>query len=106
VKIVWKGKNGKSVVLKDQLTLQAAEVIDGAVMSNKTLTDFFEKEIADAKEKGVLLSLHLKATMMKVSDPIIFGSAVKVYFKKVFDKHKELFDETWHQCKQRTWQCV
>jgi isocitrate dehydrogenase len=93
VKIVWKGKNGKSVVLKDQLTLQAAEVIDGAVMSNKALTDFFEKEIADAKEKGVLLSLHLKATMMKVSDPIMFGSAVKVYFKKVFDKHKELFDE-------------
>jgi len=93
VKIVWKGKNGSIKTLKESLPLQEGEVIDAAVMSSNTLDAFFEKEIEDAKSKSVLLSLHLKSTMMKVSDPIMFGRAVKVYFKDVFLKHQDIFNE-------------
>ena len=93
VKIEWFGKNGSSKVLKETLPLLPGEVIDAAVMSSKSLDAFYEREIQDAKDKGVLLSLHLKATMMKVSDPIMFGKAVKAYFKDVFEKYQEVFDE-------------
>lgn len=92
VRIVHKDASGKETILKDGLALQAGEVIDSSCMSAKALQAFLEQEIEDAKSKGVLFSLHLKATMMKVSDPIIFGHAVKVFYKDVFAKHGELFE--------------
>ncbi|MBI3399668.1 MAG: NADP-dependent isocitrate dehydrogenase [Deltaproteobacteria bacterium] len=87
VRIEFVGQDGKIRVLKEKTTLKAGEVIDAAVMSRKALRKFFEEQIEDAKKKGVLFSLHLKATMMKVSDPIMFGHAVSVFFKDVFEKH-------------------
>ena len=92
VKIVLNTADG-STVLKQSTPLQSGEMIDASVMSVKALRAFFEKEINAAKQQGVLFSLHLKATMMKVSDPIMFGHAVTVYFKDVFAKHAELFEE-------------
>lgn len=80
--------DGSNQILKDGLKIQAGEVVDATVMSKKALIDFLDKEIADARDSGVLFSLHMKATMMKVSDPIIFGHAVKTYFKDVFSKYK------------------
>ncbi|MCP4937370.1 MAG: NADP-dependent isocitrate dehydrogenase, partial [bacterium] len=73
--------------------LQVGEVIDAAVMNRRALRAFYEAQMQDAKKSGVLLSLHLKATMMKVSDPIFFGHAVSVYFKEVFEKYASLFEE-------------
>ncbi len=93
VKIEYVDTNGKISVLKDKLHLLEGEVLDGTFMSAKILRDFIEKEIEDAKEKDVLFSVHLKATMMKVSDPVIFGHFVSVFFKDVFGKHKQTFDE-------------
>ncbi|WP_418358745.1 MULTISPECIES: NADP-dependent isocitrate dehydrogenase [Shewanella] len=93
VNIVLTKADGSEVVLKSGLSLLADEVIDAAVMSKKALVDFYTREIEAAKSEDVLLSLHLKATMMKVSDPILFGHAVKVFFKDVFDKHGQLFAE-------------
>src|SRR5262249_43183892 len=78
-------------VLKEKITLLAGEVIDATVMNVRALTEFLEKEIDDARRQGVLFSIHLKATMMKVSDPIIFGHAVKVFFENVFQKHASTF---------------
>ena len=92
VKIEWVGANGESQILKQGLPLLAEEIIDASVMSRNALCDFFEKSIADAKSQDLLLSLHLKATMMKVSDPIIFGHAVNVYYKDVFKKHASTFE--------------
>ncbi|EGR4325690.1 NADP-dependent isocitrate dehydrogenase [Vibrio cholerae] len=86
-------KEGAVKVLKKPFALQDKEIIDTSVMSKKALIAFFEKEIADAKAQDVLFSLHMKATMMKVSDPVIFGHAVKVYYKAVFDKYGQLFDQ-------------
>jgi isocitrate dehydrogenase len=86
-RIEFVGKDGKTTVLKDKLNLKAGEVIDAAVMSRKALRAFYAEQIEAAKKQDVLLSLHLKATMMKVSDPIMFGHAVSVFFQKVFDKH-------------------
>ncbi|KAA3439757.1 NADP-dependent isocitrate dehydrogenase [Rufibacter hautae] len=91
VRIEFVAADGTTTVLKDKLALKAGEVIDASRMSKKALRAFYEKEIADAKASGTLLSLHLKATMMKVSDPIMFGHAVTVFFKEVFEKHAELF---------------
>ncbi len=85
--------NGNTTVLKNSFPLLKGEIIDATVMSKKALVAFFEKEVADAREKGILFSLHMKGTMMKVSDPIIFGHAVKIYFKDVFEKHGATFDE-------------
>jgi len=93
VNIEFVGSDGVTKLLKEHLPLLDKEVIDASVMSKKALVAFFEKEIADAKEKDVLLSLHLKATMMKVSDPIMFGHAVKVFYKEVFEKHAEIFEQ-------------
>ena len=84
---------GKRTVLKENTPLLAGEIIDATVMSKKALLQFLKEQIADAKAKGVLFSLHLKATMMKVSDPIIFGHAVRVFFEPVFKKHEALLDE-------------
>jgi len=92
-KIVHRAADGTETVFKDNLALQAGEVIDGSFMSAKALQAFIQKEIADAKEQGVLFSVHLKATMMKVSDPVIFGHFVKAFFKPVFDKHAESFQK-------------
>ncbi|GAB4121010.1 MAG: NADP-dependent isocitrate dehydrogenase [Sideroxydans sp.] len=86
-RIEFVGKDGKTTVLKDRLNLKAGEIIDAAVMSRRALRKFYAEQIAAAKKEDVLLSLHLKATMMKVSDPILFGHAVSVFFQKVFDKH-------------------
>ncbi|MDQ6989458.1 MAG: NADP-dependent isocitrate dehydrogenase [Mariprofundaceae bacterium] len=85
--------DGQVIVLKDKVSLLQGEVMDAAVMSCQALRAFFTAQIEDAKAQDVLLSLHLKATMMKVSDPIMFGHAVTVYFKDVFEKHAEVFAE-------------
>jgi isocitrate dehydrogenase len=88
-KIEFVGQDGKTTVLKSKVTLQANEIIDATFMSKKALRQFLEEQIEDAKKQGVLFSLHMKATMMKVSDPKIFGHAVTVYYKDVFEKHGE-----------------
>lgn len=93
LKISFFDKNGAETVLKASTKVQAGEIIDATVMSAKALQDFYAKTIERAKKEDVLLSLHLKATMMKVSDPIMFGFAVKVYFKDLIEKHGKLFDE-------------
>ncbi len=93
VKIALAGADGKTTVLKESTSVLEGEVIDAAVMSCRKLREFFDRETAAAKQEGVLLSLHLKATMMKVSDPIMFGHAVSVYYKDVFDKHGATFAE-------------
>jgi isocitrate dehydrogenase len=88
-RIEFLGDDGHATVLKEKTAYKAGEVIDAAVMSKRALREFFDAEIHDAKKKGVLLSLHLKGTMMKVSDPIMFGHAVSTFFKDVFAKHAE-----------------
>lgn len=93
VKIEHVAADGSVSVLKENIALQAGEVIDATFMSKKALMAFLDKEIADAKSQDVLLSLHMKATMMKVSDPIIFGHAVTVFFKNVFEKHAAVLEE-------------
>ena len=93
VKITLFADNGETTVLKESTPVLAGEVIDAAVMSRNALCAFFEDAAQDAKKQDVLLSLHLKATMMKVSDPIMFGHAVKVYYKDVFAKHAATFDK-------------
>ncbi len=93
VKIEFIDKAGDVTVLKENTPLLNGEVIDATVMSKKALLIFLEEQIKDAKEKNILFSLHMKATMMKVSDPIIFGHAVSVFFKDVFDKHSTIIKE-------------
>lgn len=83
----------KTTVLKDKLSLLQGEVIDATVMSKKALVEFLTKEIADARENNILLSLHFKATMMKVSDPIIFGHALEVYFSELFKNYGDTFEK-------------
>lgn len=85
--------DGTVTVLKDKISLQEGEVIDATAMSRAKLVAFLDEQIAEAREQGVLFSLHMKATMMKVSDPIIFGHAVEVYFKDLFAKYATVFDE-------------
>ena len=93
VTITHVSDNGTKTILKENLSLIDGEIIDATVMSKKALLSFLDKEFADATAQGVLLSLHMKATMMKVSDPIIFGHAVRTYFKELFEKHATTFDE-------------
>jgi len=93
VKIELETADGAATVLKASTPVTAGEVIDAAVMNCKALCEFFAKSTDEAKDAGVLLSLHLKATMMKVSDPIMFGHAVRVYYEDVFEKHGAQFDE-------------
>ena len=85
--------SGKAIVLKPKVALQAGEIIDSMFMSKKALCEFYERELDDCKEAGILFSLHVKATMMKVSHPIVFGHCVKIYYKEAFEKHGKLFDE-------------
>ena len=92
-RIEFAAADGSVKVLKDKLTLNAGDVIDASVMSCQALRKFLQEQVADAKQSGILLSLHLKATMMKVSDPIMFGHAVTVYFDDVFKKHEKTFAE-------------
>ncbi len=93
VNIEFTGTNGSSFLLKKGISLLDGEIIDATVMSKKVLLAFLDKEITDATENNILLSLHMKATMMKVSDPIIFGHAVKTNFKELFKKHGDTFKE-------------
>ncbi|SFO70723.1 isocitrate dehydrogenase [Variovorax sp. OK605] len=86
-------KSGKTIVLKPKIALLDREVIDSMFMSKKALLAFYEKEIEDAHKTGVMFSLHVKATMMKVSHPIVFGHCVKIFYKEAFEKHGKLFDE-------------
>jgi isocitrate dehydrogenase len=89
VKIEFTATDGTTTVLKESVPLQDGEIIDATRMSKKALVKFLTEQVADAKSKGVLFSLHMKATMMKVSDPIIFGHCVEVFFKEVFEKHTD-----------------
>lgn len=86
-------KDGKTIVLKDNTALLKDEIIDSMFMSKKALCDFYEEQMEDARESGVMFSLHVKATMMKVSHPIVFGHAVKIFYKDAFAKHGKLFDD-------------
>lgn len=86
-------KSGKTIVLKSKVSLLDREIIDSMFMSKKALLEFYEKEIEDAHKTGVMFSLHVKATMMKVSHPIVFGHCVKIFYKDAFEKHGKLFDE-------------
>ena len=93
VKMELRTESGKSIVLKPKVALQAGEIIDSMFMSRRALLDFYEEQMEDARKTGVMFSLHVKATMMKVSHPIVFGHAVKVFYKDAFAKHGKLFDE-------------
>ena len=93
VSIVFTDKDGNSKELRKPLALKAGEILDATFMSKNALVKFLDEQVKDAKDKGVLYSLHMKATMMKVSDPIIFGHAVKSFFKPVFDKYGEELDK-------------
>jgi len=93
VKIELTDAQGNSTMLKEKTSIQAGEVIDASVMSRRALRAFYAAEIEDANNSGILLSLHLKATMMKVSDPIMFGHAVTVYFRDLFENHAALFEQ-------------
>lgn len=93
VNIVLKGNDGAEHVLKDSISVLKGEIIDASVLEKKALLSFLKEQVQDAKDKNVLFSLHMKATMMKVSDPIIFGHAVRVFFADVFDKHSKALIE-------------
>jgi len=93
VKIILNDNVANEIILKESVPVLAGEIIDATVMSKKALLAFLSEQIKDAKDKGVLFSLHLKATMMKVSDPIIFGHAVKIFFSDLFEKHTDAFEE-------------
>ncbi len=93
IKIIHTDQQGNTTLLKDSFDLLEGEIIDATIMQKKALVSFFEEQITDAKEQGVLFSLHLKATMMKVSDPIIFGHAVKIFFSALFAKHEATFEK-------------
>jgi isocitrate dehydrogenase len=86
-------KGGKITVLKPKVALKDGEIIDSMFMSKKALCDFYEKELEDCRESGILFSLHVKATMMKISHPIVFGHCVKIFYKEAFEKHGALFNE-------------
>ncbi|MBP6118447.1 MAG: NADP-dependent isocitrate dehydrogenase [Giesbergeria sp.] len=93
VKMELTTKSGQTIVLKPKVSLKAGEVIDSMFMSKKALVEFYENEIQDAYKTGVMFSLHVKATMMKVSHPIVFGHCVKIFYKDAFAKHGKLFEE-------------
>jgi isocitrate dehydrogenase len=93
VKMELATKRGETLVLKPEVALDEGDVIDSMFMSKKALCDFYEEQMQDARKTGVMFSLHVKATMMKISHPIVFGHAVKVFYKDAFAKHQEVFDE-------------
>lgn len=92
-RIEFVAQDGSVRVLKEKIKMEKGDVLDASVMSCRALRQFLKNQVADAKQSGILLSLHLKATMMKVSDPIMFGHAVTVYFEDVFKKHEKVFNE-------------
>jgi len=92
-KIEFVSQNGSITVLKEKVPLEAGEVVDASFMSKNALVKFLEEQVTSAKTQDVLFSLHMKATMMKVSDPIIFGHCVKVFYKDVVEKHAETIKE-------------
>ena len=93
VKMELVTKSGKAIVLKPKVALLNGEIIDSMFMSKKALCEFYEQQLEDCRQAGILFSLHVKATMMKVSHPIVFGHCVKIYYKEAFEKHGKLFDE-------------
>lgn len=93
VKMELLTKSGKTMVLKPKVSLGDGDIIDSMFMSKKALCEFYEEQMEDARKTGVMFSLHVKATMMKVSHPIVFGHAVKTFYKDAFAKHQKLFDE-------------
>jgi len=93
VKMELVTKSGKAIVLKPKVKLLDGEIIDSMFMSKKALCEFYEQQLEDCRQAGILFSLHVKATMMKVSHPIVFGHCVKIYYKEAFEKHGKLFDE-------------
>jgi len=93
VKMELVTKSGKAIVLKPKVSLLEGEIIDSMFMSKKALCEFYERELEDCRQAGILFSLHVKATMMKVSHPIVFGHCVKIYYKDAFEKHAKLFEE-------------
>jgi len=93
VKMELVTKSGQTIVLKNKVSLLDGEIIDSMFMSKNALCKFYEEQMEDARETGVMLSLHVKATMMKVSHPIVFGHAVKIFYKDAFAKHGKLFEE-------------
>ncbi|MEO6794516.1 MAG: NADP-dependent isocitrate dehydrogenase [Mycobacterium sp.] len=93
VKMELKTKSGKTIVLKEKVSLRDGDVIDSMFMSVAALCEFYEEQMEDARKTGVMFSLHVKATMMKVSHPIVFGHAIKVFYKDAFAKHQKLFDD-------------
>ncbi|MFM2067073.1 MAG: Isocitrate dehydrogenase, partial [Pseudomonadota bacterium] len=93
VKMELLTKSGKTIVLKEKVSLLDREVIDSMFMSKKALLEFYEREIEDARKTGVMFSLHVKATMMKVSHPIVFGHCVRIFYREAFDKHDALFKQ-------------
>jgi isocitrate dehydrogenase len=93
VKMELETRSGETIVLKPKVSLLDGDVIDSMFMSKKALCEFYEQQMEDAYETGVMFSLHVKATMMRVSHPIVFGHAVKIFYKEAFAKHQELFDE-------------
>lgn len=93
VRIIFADNDGSTTILKDNISLLEGEIIDATVLSKSALINFLKEQVEDAKRKEVLFSVHLKATMMKVSDPIIFGHVMEVYFAEVFDKYARLFEE-------------
>ncbi len=93
ITIIHTATNGEKTILKEKVVLLEGEIIDASVMSKKALLSFLDTQIKDAKAQNILFSLHMKATMMKVSDPIIFGHAVRVFFKDLFERHAETFQK-------------
>ncbi|EUA15536.1 isocitrate dehydrogenase, NADP-dependent [Mycobacterium kansasii 732] len=93
VKMELVTKSGETLVLKPKVSLGAGDIIDSMFMSKKALVEFYEEQMEDARKTGVMFSLHVKATMMKISHPIVFGHAVRTFYKDAFAKHQELFDE-------------
>lgn len=93
VRMELKTKSGETLVLKPEVKLDEGDIIDSMFMSKKALIAFYEEQIEDAYKTGVMFSLHVKATMMKVSHPIVFGHAVKVFYREAFEKHQQVLDE-------------
>jgi isocitrate dehydrogenase len=98
VTIEFVSNEGTSSLLKKDIAIQEGEIFDTTKMSVSQLRTFLKNEINDATSKGLLLSAHLKATMMKVSDPILFGHIIEIYFEEVFEKYQEIFCGAWYQC--------
>ena len=101
VKMELVTKSGKTIVLKPKVALQDGEIIDSMFMSKKALCDFYEEQMEDARKTDVMLSLHVKATMMKVSHPIVFGHAVKIFYKDAFDEARQAVRRTRRERQQR-----